>query len=215
MRVLVVEDERMLASYVADGLRAEALAVDVSHDGAGVRERLAITDYDIVVLDRNLPDVRGDEICRELVRDRPRTRVLMLTAESTVADRVQGLNLGADDYLVKPFDFEELAARVRGLARRAVPAVPPVLERRGVVLDVAQRTAYRNGRPLSLSPKEFGVLHTLMAAEGTVISTERLLERVWDENADPFESDRNARRTVSIGASNDRTRPTRTLTLIF
>ncbi|REE97171.1 response regulator transcription factor [Thermomonospora umbrina] len=188
MRVLVVEDERELAAYVADGLRAEALAVDVSHDGAGARERLAVTEYDVVVLDRNLPDVPGDEICRELVSERPRTRVLMLTAQSSVTERVAGLNLGADDYLVKPFDFDELAARVRGLARRAVSAAPPVLERGGVVLDVAHRAAYRDGRALSLSPKEFGLLHALLTANGAVVSTEELLERVWDENADPFTS---------------------------
>ncbi len=188
MRVLVVEDEQVLADYVAAGLRKETMAVDVAYDGADAVELLAVDEYDVVVLDRDLPGVHGDEICRALAKDGNRTRILMLTAAGAVRDRVAGLGLGADDYLVKPFDFDELCARIRALGRRAAPALPPVLERRGLVLDPARRQAARDGRPLALSPKEFAVLEVLLRAQGTVVSAETLLERAWDANADPFTS---------------------------
>jgi DNA-binding response OmpR family regulator len=188
VRVLVVEDEQVLADYVAAGLRKETMAVDVAYDGADAVELLAVDEYDVVVLDRDLPGVHGDEICRALAKDGNRTRILMLTAAGAVRDRVAGLGLGADDYLVKPFDFDELCARIRALGRRAAPALPPVLERRGLVLDPARRQAARDGRPLALSPKEFAVLEVLLRAQGTVVSAETLLERAWDANADPFTS---------------------------
>jgi DNA-binding response OmpR family regulator len=188
MRVLVVDDEQVLADYVAAGLRKETMAVDVVYDGAAAVELLTVGEYDVVVLDRDLPGVHGDEICRALAKDGNRTRILMLTAAGAVRDRVTGLGLGADDYLVKPFDFEELCARIRALGRRAAPALPPVLERGGLVLDPARREAARDGRPLALSPKEFAVLEVLMRAQGIVVSAETLLERAWDANADPFTS---------------------------
>ncbi|HKT04992.1 MAG TPA: response regulator transcription factor [Rugosimonospora sp.] len=188
MRVLVVEDERVLADYVVAGLRKEAMAVDVAYDGRQAREHLLTEVYDVVVLDRDLPDVPGDDICRELIGSPVRTRVLMLTAAGGLHDRVEGLRIGADDYLVKPFDFEELTARVQALGRRAVEALPPVLEHRGVVLDRARWLATRDGRPLGLSPKEFAVLEVLLQAHGAVVSAETLLERAWDANADPFTS---------------------------
>ncbi|MEO3748732.1 response regulator transcription factor [Plantactinospora sp. B5E13] len=188
MRVLIVEDERVLADYVAAGLRRQAMAVDVAHDGRQAQEFLLSEEYDIVILDRGLPGVHGDEICRSLARDGSRARILMLTAAGALGDRVAGLRLGADDYLVKPFEFEELAARVLALGRRAVPALAPVLERRGVVLDRAHWQASRDGRPLALSPKEFAVLEVLMRAQGAVVSAETLLEQAWDANADPFTS---------------------------
>jgi DNA-binding response OmpR family regulator len=186
MRVLVVEDFEVLARALGTGLRREGLAVDVVLDGDEAVERLAVTRYDVVVLDRDLPGVGGDEICRGLAEQRVGTRVLMLTAAGSVKERVAGLGLGADDYLGKPFDFEELVARVRALGRRSAAAVPPVLRGGDVTLDPGRREAFRGGRRLELSPKEFAVLECLLAAAGTVVSAEELLERVWDEAADPF-----------------------------
>jgi DNA-binding response OmpR family regulator len=186
MRVLVVEDERVLADAIATGLRREAMAVDVAYDGEGALERTGVNDYDVVVLDRDLPGLHGDEVCRELVRSGSGVRVLMLTASSSVTQRVDGLQLGADDYLGKPFAFAELVARVRALGRRTAPPVPPVLERAGLRLDVARREVYRDGRYVGLSGKEFGVLEELLRAGGAVVSAERLLEKVWDEHTDPF-----------------------------
>ncbi|HEY3871014.1 MAG TPA: response regulator transcription factor [Actinocrinis sp.] len=186
MRVLVVEDERLLADAVATGLRREAMAVDVVYDGAAAWERTSVNDYDVVVLDRDLPLMPGDEVCRRIVESGAPTRVLMLTAASDVKDRVSGLSLGADDYLGKPFAFAELVARVRALGRRAVPAVPPVLERSGLRLDPARREVFREGRQVALTPKEFSVLEVLMRADGAPVTAEGLLEKAWDENADPF-----------------------------
>ena len=196
MRVLVVEDERVLADAIARGLRREAMAVDVSHDGAGALERAAVNRYDVVVLDRDVPVVHGDEVCRRLVAEtlgpeRPRERgggprILMLTASAGLDDRVEGLTLGADDYLGKPFAFSELVARVRALGRRAAIAVPPVIERAGLSLDPARRVASREGHFLRLTNKELAVLEVLLCADGAVVSAEELLERAWDEHADPF-----------------------------
>jgi DNA-binding response OmpR family regulator len=186
MRVLVVEDFEILARTIGTGLRREGLAVDVVLDGAEALERLAVTRYDVVVLDRDLPRVSGDMVCRHIVAQHPASRVLMLTASGTVRDRVEGLGLGADDYLPKPFDFDELVARVRALARRPTTALPPVLTVGDLTLDPARHVATRGGLRLDLSPKEFGVLECLMAAGGRPVSAEELLERVWDEAADPF-----------------------------
>lgn len=186
MRVLVVEDERNLADAIARGLRRQGMAVDVAYDGATGHEMAFVTRYDVVVLDRDLPGVHGDEICADLARSGTLTRVLMLTASGTVADRVEGLQLGADDYLPKPFAFDELVARVRALGRRATPAAPPVLTAVDLVVDPARRTVTRAGRPIDLTRKEFGVLEELVKARGAVVSSEELLERVWDANTDPF-----------------------------
>jgi DNA-binding response OmpR family regulator len=186
MRVLVAEDFEVLAQAIATGLRREGMAVAVALDGDGALESLAATRYDVVVLDRDLPAVHGDEVCRTIVAGGSGSRVLMLTAASTVADRVDGLGIGADDYLPKPFDFAELVARIRALARRSAPAVPPVLECGGLTLDPGRRVALRSGRRLDLSPKEFGVLECLLAAGGRVVPAEELLDRVWDSAADPF-----------------------------
>ncbi len=184
VRVLVVEDEEVLADAIARGLRREGMAVDIAYDGGAALEKAAVNRYDVVVLDRDLPGVHGDDVCRALNDDA--ARVLMLTASGTVDDRVQGLRLGADDYLGKPFAFAELVARIEALARRVEPAVRPVLSRNGVSLDVSRREVTRDGRPVRLTRKEFGVLHVLLAADGAVVATEELLERVWDEHADPF-----------------------------
>ncbi len=186
MRVLIVEDHEELATTLATGLRREGMAVDLAFDGQDGVQRGLLDSYDVVVLDRDLPRLHGDEVCRRLVADGCRARVLMLTASGTIEDRVDGLTLGADDYLPKPFAFAELVARVRALARRAQPAVPPVLVRGELRLDSAQRVARRDGRLLNLSPKELAVLELLMAANGGAVSSEELLERVWDEHADPF-----------------------------
>jgi DNA-binding response OmpR family regulator len=186
MRVLVVEDHRRLAEAVAAGLRDEGMAVDVVLDGQDALDHVAMTRYDVLVLDRDLPGMQGDEVCRALAADRCPTRVLMLTAASTVADRVDGLGLGADDYLPKPFDFAELVARIRALGRRAGAPLPPVLDHGDLSVDPARRVAFRAGRRLALTPKEFAVLECLLAAQGTLITAEELLERVWDENADLF-----------------------------
>jgi DNA-binding response OmpR family regulator len=186
MRVLVAEDEVALAELVAVGLRREAMAVDVVHDGLTAHEQLAVHDYDVLVLDRDLPGMHGDTVCAGLAASGSRTRVLMLTAASALDDRVGGLRLGADDYLTKPFEYPELVARVHALGRRCQPGLPPVLERCGVRLDVANHAVTREGVPISLTPKEFAVLAVLMRAQGGVVSTERLLELAWDEHADPF-----------------------------
>jgi DNA-binding response OmpR family regulator len=186
MRVLVAEDERPLADAVAVGLRGQLMAVDVAYDGDAALQRLEVNDYDVVVLDRDLPVVHGDQVCRTLVECGTAARILMLTAAGELADRVEGLGLGADDYLPKPFAFAELVARVRALGRRARFPAPPVLERAGVRLDPARRRVSRDGWPLSLRAKEFLVLEELLRADGAVVSAERLLERAWDENIDPF-----------------------------
>jgi len=188
MRVLVVEDHRRLARAVAEGLRREGIAVDLAFDGDDAFAHMAANDYDVVVLDRDLPGVHGDVVCRRLAASGGDNRVLMLTAASTISDRVEGLGLGADDYLPKPFAFAELVARIRALARRTSQALPPTLTRGGVSLDTARRIATRAGRRLALTPKELAVLEYLLAAEGRVVSAEELLARVWDEAANPFTS---------------------------
>jgi DNA-binding response OmpR family regulator len=186
MRVLIVEDEEMLANTTAEGLRDQAIAVDVSYDGADALFRASYNQYDVVILDRDLPGVHGDEVCRQLVAAGNPGRILMLTAADDVDDKIDGLSLGADDYLTKPFNLGELLARVRALGRRANPALPPVLDRAGIVLDPRQRTVVRDGRPVTLTNKEFSVLEELMRAQGGVVSVEQLLARAWDENLDPF-----------------------------
>jgi DNA-binding response OmpR family regulator len=186
VRVLIVEDERPLADALARGLRREGMAVDVAYDGDVGHEKATVTRYDVVVLDRDLPGMSGDDLCAHLTHDGGTTRVIMLTASGTLADKVEGLTLGADDYLAKPFDFPELVARMRALGRRATPATPPVLAAGDVVLDPARRTVRRAGQLIELTRKEFGVLEVLLGAGGAVVSSEELLERVWDEHADPF-----------------------------
>jgi DNA-binding response OmpR family regulator len=186
MRVLVVEDHVRLADSVARVLRRGGMAVDVVHDGATALERTAEVEYDVVVLDRDLPGVHGDEVCRQLMREPLRTRVLMLTAAGSIDDRVEGLTIGADDYLPKPFAYPELLARIRALGRRSQTAVPPLLERGDLHLDPARRVATRAGTQLPLNPKELAVLEYLLTAQGRVVSAEELLERVWDEATDPF-----------------------------
>jgi DNA-binding response OmpR family regulator len=186
VRVLIVEDERPLADALARGLRREGMAVDVAYDGDAGHEKSSITRYDVVVLDRDLPGMSGDELCAVLAGTGGTTRVIMLTASGALADKVEGLSLGADDYLAKPFDFPELVARMRALGRRATPATPPVLSAGDVLLDPARRTVHRAGAPIDLTRKEFGVLEVLLGARGAVVSSEELLERVWDEHADPF-----------------------------
>jgi DNA-binding response OmpR family regulator len=186
MRVLVVEDERLLADTVAEGLRRLSMAVDVCYDGDAALERVGVHGYDVVVLDRDLPGVHGDDVCREVIATGGEIKVLMLTAAGDVTDRVAGLSLGADDYLTKPFAFAELVARIQALGRRARPALPPVLERAGVLLDLPRHQVSRDGRHIPLSPKEFAVLEVLMRAEGAIVSAEDLLEKAWDEHADPF-----------------------------
>ena len=186
MRVLVIEDDEEMAQAVASGLRREKMAVDVAFDGTAGLERALLNDYDVVVLDRDLPGLHGDDVCAELVAAGCRSRVLMLTAAAAMEDLVDGLGIGADDYLPKPFDFPVLVARIGALARRAHPAVPPVLRHADLVVDTARRRAWRAGALLELSPKEFGVLELLLASQGRIVSAEELLERVWDEAADPF-----------------------------
>ncbi|MES9538429.1 response regulator [Actinomadura sp. NPDC000600] len=186
MRVLVAEDERLLADAIAEWLRDDAHAVDLAYDGAAALERVTVNDYDVVVLDRDLPLVHGDEVCGEIVRGGTAARVLMLTAAAEITDRVDGLGLGADDYLTKPFAFPELAARVHALGRRCRPAAPPRLHRAGITLDPARREVFRDGRYVPLARKEFAVLAELLRAEGAVVSAEQLLEKAWDEHADPF-----------------------------
>jgi len=186
MRVLLVEDHVELAETVATGLRREGIAVDVAFDGNDALAHLALTDYEVVVLDRDLPGVHGDQICRSLVAEGREGRILMLTAAGSIEDRVDGLSLGADDYLPKPFAFAELVARIRALGRRSGTPQPAALVRGDLRLDPAHRLAIRNGQRLSLSPKEFAVLEYLLVADGRIVSAEELLRRVWDENADPF-----------------------------
>jgi DNA-binding response OmpR family regulator len=183
MRVLVAEDHVMLAGRIAQGLRRAGMAVDAVHDGAAALEAVAQTAYDVILLDRDLPAVHGDRVCRAVVGSGP--RILMLTAAAGVDDRVDGLELGADDYLPKPFAFTELVARVRALSRRA-PSAPPVLRQGDLAVDRARQRATRGDRPLCLTRKEFGILEMLLAADGAVVSAEDLLEHVWDANADPF-----------------------------
>jgi len=188
MRVLLVEDHVKLATTVAGVLRREGTAVDLAFDGQDALDHLVGADYDVIVLDRDLPKVHGDEVCRSLVADGCPSRILMLTAASTIEDRVDGLDLGADDYLSKPFAMAELAARIRALARRVRPALPPVLVRGDLRLDPAHRVATRAGQRLVLRPKEFAVLELLLGAQGAVVSADELTEKVWDEMADPFTS---------------------------
>ena len=186
MRVLVVEDFEPMARAIVTMLRREGMAVDAAYDGGEALDQLAVTRYDVVVLDRDLPGVHGDEICRRLAAGRSPSRILMLTAAGGLTDRVEGLNLGADDYLAKPFDFPELTARVRALGRRVAEPLPPVLQCSDIKLDPASRTASRAGQRLALSAREFAVLEYLLVRAGRVVSAEELLERVWDEAADPF-----------------------------
>ncbi len=200
MRVLVIEDDEELAQTVAAGLRGARMAVDVALDGEAGLARAFVHDYDVIVLDRDLPAIHGDEVCARLVAAGGRGRLLMLTGAAEVEDLVAGLGLGADDYLTKPFAFAVLVARIATLARRAHPSIPPVLEHGDLVLDTATRCARRAGRPLALRPKEFGVLELLLAAQGRAVSAEELLERVWDETADPFTG------TVKITISRLRTK---------
>ncbi|WP_104092503.1 response regulator transcription factor [Arthrobacter sp. GMC3] len=186
MRVLVVEDEIFLAEAIQTWLRREAIAADMVHDGGAAIEQVSINDYDVVVLDRDLPVVHGDEVCKQLVAGHPSIRIIMLTAARRLDDKVTGLGLGADDYLAKPFEFPELVARIRALQRRNQEARPPVLESAGVSLDAFRREVTRHGHFVKLSRKEFSVLEVLMLAGGGVVSAETILEKAWDENADPF-----------------------------
>jgi DNA-binding response OmpR family regulator len=185
MRVLVAEDHATLADRIAEGLRDAGMAVDVVHDGAAALASSGSTAYDVIVLDRDLPEVHGDQVCRSLAALPHGPRILMLTAAASVNDRVDGLELGADDYLGKPFAFHELVARVRALVRRA-PSAPPIVHRGDLTVDRARHRASRGARALSLNRKEFGILEMLVAADGAVVSAEELLEHVWDANADPF-----------------------------
>ncbi len=186
MRVLVVEDHKRLAAAVAAGLRAEGMAVDVVFDGQDALDHVAVARYEVIVLDRDLPGLHGDQVCRALAAGRCPGRVLMLTAASTIADRVDGLGLGADDYLPKPFDFAELIARIRALGRRAGMPLPPTLTHGDLSVDPARRVAVRACRWLALTPKEFAVLECLLGAQGTLVTAGELLDRAWDENADLF-----------------------------
>jgi len=188
VRVLVIEDDRELAEALGVGLRREQLAVDIAVDGGDGLERALVTGYDVIVLDRDLPGLHGDQVCAGLVAAGCRSRVLMLTAAATIDDRVGGLGIGADDYLPKPFAFAELVARIRALVRRAQPGLPPVLVCGDLTVDPSRRQASRGGRVLDLGPKEFGVLELLLSAQGRVVPAEEILERVWDEMADPFSS---------------------------
>lgn len=186
MRVLIVEDQEYLAEAIQTALRREAIAADVVHDGDAALDLTTLNDYDVVVLDRDIPGTHGDDVCRELARRDAGPRVLMLTAARRLYEKVEGFELGADDYLAKPFEFPELFARLRALHRRTGNAHPPVLETGSVVLDPFRREVYRNGRFIRLTPKEFAVLEVLMRARGGVISAEVLLAKAWDENVDPF-----------------------------
>src|SRR5216683_2978387 len=209
MRVLVVEDQAELADDIADGLRDQGIGADVAYDGPAGIEKALMNAYDVVVLDRNLPKVHGDAVCATLVGSGSAARILMLTAAATVGDRVQGLNLGADDYLGKPFAFEELVARIRALARRGQLAVKPVLEVGDVVLDPARHFVTRAGRPLPVTRKEMAVLEVLIRAGGAVVSPEQLLERVWDEHADPFTN------TIRVTVMNLRRKPAPSVGVTF
>jgi DNA-binding response OmpR family regulator len=186
MRVLVIEDDEELAQSIGVGLRRAQMSTDIALDGTAGLERALANDYDVILLDRDLPGMHGDDICAELSSGGCRSRVIMLTAAASNEDLVDGLGLGADDYLAKPFDFSVLVARIGALARRSQPAHPPTLGAGDVIVDTARRAASRAGSPLNLTHKEFGVLELLLAAQGRVVSAEELLERVWDEAADPF-----------------------------
>jgi DNA-binding response OmpR family regulator len=186
MRVLIAEDERRLADAIARGLRREGMAVDLAPDGSDALVKARVVRYDVLVLDRDLPEVHGDDVCRTVRDEQPETGILMVTAAGALEDLVQGLSLGADDYLAKPFRFAELVARIHALARRATPSRPPVLRHDDLELDPARRTLTRAGQPIELTRKEFAVLETLMGADGATVSAEELLERVWDEHTDPF-----------------------------
>ncbi|HEV8105404.1 MAG TPA: response regulator transcription factor [Gaiellaceae bacterium] len=184
MRVLIVDDHRELAATVAVGLRREGMAVDIAFDGEDALRHAAGDSYDVILLDRDLPKIHGDEVCRALVARGSRSRVLMLTAATTIEDRVDGLGFGADDYLPKPFAFAELVARIRALARRGATAHPPLLARGDLRLDTVQRVASRAGRRLELSPRELAVLELLLVAGGAPVTTSELLARGWDEYVD-------------------------------
>jgi len=186
MRVLIAEDEQFLAEAIRTGLRHEAIAADLAPTGDAALEAVTINDYDVLLLDRDLPGTHGDEVCRRIVAEHPSVRVLMLTAARRLDDKVAGLGLGADDYLAKPFEFPELVARIRALARRNIESRPPVLDRAGIRLDPFKREVYRDGSYVRLARKEFAILEQLMLAEGGVVSAETLLEKAWDENVDPF-----------------------------
>jgi len=188
MRVLIVEDEPYLAEAVQSGLRHESIPADIALDGEAAIERITVNDYDVVLLDRDLPGMSGDEVCRYVVGRHPGVRILMLTAASRISEKVDGFELGADDYLTKPFAFEELVVRLRSLARRPAASLPPILEFADLTLDVFRREVYRAGRYVKLTRKQFAVLELLMRADGGVVSAETLLEKAWDENADPFTS---------------------------
>ena len=194
--MLVVEDEEIMGEALALGLRRSGYAVDVATDGAAALEQAVVNHYDVILLDRDLPVVHGDDVCRSLVREGTTARILMLTAAGTVEEKVDGLGLGADDYLAKPFAFAELLARVDALARRTTPALPPLLRVGEVDIDTARRSVTRAGRPVQLTLKEYGVLAELARAGGAVVSAEDLLERVWDEHADAFS---NAVRVTMVG----------------
>jgi DNA-binding response OmpR family regulator len=186
VRVLIAEDEGRLADAIARGLRREGMAVDLAYDGDDALVKASVVRYDVLVLDRDLPGVHGDQVCRAVRGERPDTGILMLTAAGTLDDLVEGLLLGADDYLPKPFRFAELVARIRALARRSTPSRPPILSHGDIELDPGRRTVTRAGRPVTLARKEFGVLEALMQADGAAVSAEQLLERVWDDQIDPF-----------------------------
>ena len=186
MRVLVAEDELRLADAIARGLRRQGMAVDLAPDGHQALAKARVVRYDVLVLDRQLPVLHGDDVCRSVRAERPETGILMLTAAGDLEDVIEGLALGADDYLAKPFRFAELVARIQALARRALPSRPPVLRHGDLELDPASRRLTRSGREVELARKEFGVLEALMAAQGATVSAEQLLERVWDEHTDPF-----------------------------
>ncbi|HKO27748.1 MAG TPA: response regulator transcription factor [Solirubrobacteraceae bacterium] len=186
VRVLIAEDEQRLAEAIARGLRREGMAVDLAPDGTDALVKARVVRYDVLVLDRDLPGLHGDDVCRAVRGERPETGILMLTAAAALEDLVEGLSLGADDYLPKPFRFAELVARIQALARRSTPSRPPVLKRGDVELDPARRVVTRGGDPIELTRKEFGVLEVLLGADGATISAEELLERVWDEHTDPF-----------------------------
>jgi DNA-binding response OmpR family regulator len=196
MRVLVVEDEEIMASALAQGLRRSGYATDIAPDGAVALELVRLNPYDVILLDRDLPKVHGDEVCRRLVSDGTTARILMLTAAGALDEKVDGFAMGADDYLPKPFAFAELLARVDALGRRTTPSVPPVLKVGEVAIDSARRVVTRRGQPVTLTLKEYGVLVELARAAGAVVSAETLLERVWDEHADPFT---NAVRVTMVG----------------
>ena len=186
MRVLVVEDEQRLADAIARGLRREGMAVDLAGDGADALSKARVVRYDVVVLDRDVPEVHGDDVCRHVRVERPETSIIMLTAAGELEDLVEGLSIGADDYLSKPFRFAELVARIRALGRRTVPSRPPLLSHADLVLDPGRRSVTRSREPVDLTRKELAVLEALMMADGATVSSEALLERVWDEQTDPF-----------------------------